>query len=63
MTKEQYDKATEILKEIKESEEYIERCDRVIYSDNGERARRSFRAYRKDAQRDIAELKERFSKL
>jgi hypothetical protein len=63
MNYEQYERATEILKEIKELEESIERYDREIYSDNGERVRRCFRAYRKDAQRSIAELKERFVKL
>jgi hypothetical protein len=63
MTKEQYDKATEILKEIKELEEDIERYEIEIYSDDGEYVRRAFRAYRKDAQRDIAKLEERFAKL
>jgi molecular chaperone GrpE (heat shock protein) len=63
MTKEQYDTATEILKEIKELEGDIKRYEREIYADNVERVRQSFRAYRKNSQRRIAELKERFEKL
>ena len=64
MTIELYDKATEILREIKTLESNILDYEKVTYnSENSSKHKRTFRGYIKDTELHIVKLKKEFNQL